>query len=1120
MKAQARSKHRKHEGVFSHSERPWLGCLDTAELSIDTGDAKPIRVKASQVVNQTKLNEMHVEIKKMMEMGIIEPIYYTDWASAVVMIMKADGTWRFGVDYRPLNRVTKTESYSPPRMKDLIETMVKAKFRSTIDLNSGFWQIPVALDSIEKTTFICPWGTFAFKRMPFGVRNANITLQRALDKLLEGLPCKRAPTYVDRLDMWTLPGEDHVEIMDQVLERFEKAGASLRASGCAFGRRRMNYLGLKVDETGVYLAEDRVRSIADYEEPKTYKRLHRFLGMASWCRRLIKDFGPISAPLFALLKAKKDFVMNDKERMAFEKLKELMSSMGVMKVFEFEKELVVRTDASGQGIGAVLLQKDDDGILRVIEYASRKSNKVTARYSAEKMEAWAIVWAVRRWHEYLFGTKFVIETDNRALRWMFDQINLSGVIARWVMTMNQYDYEVRHRPGKFNRVADALSRAFPADAQDRECTAEDLARDALEDTYVFPTPTNLNEPMESRRDGEGKIPLPPEWQPPSEGEADAARAQPLGDSTVDQARAKCSWVKGPPDTADRARQLYPDATKGLRIDGSARARCSLVEGTPDPVDHPRQSHTDMTKKVIAALADPERASAELKYIMSACSEMLDAAEAIGLEDPDDLMHALECVAQTMVQPKRKVRRRGRRRVPGADMPNGDSDSDWKTVESSEGGDDLLGGVFATPAQAINQMVDARPTGLGSPRENTQGVSTRYGVRRGVPGMPARTVDEGKAPGKVLPHVVNRIVGQPWQWNGTPEGNAIGTLAPDNQWIMGVEEDEFLPALSEDESEMDGEPASGLDSMPFAETEQGSPEPQVAPQVQPEPAPALRRSNRVRKPRAYDPNEWDTGVDDEDQAEPTPAEASPRNRTVEKPVARPPGRRANGRRARLVPAALHDQQEQQNDQAREILETITRRGPPLAMVKPEEQKADPEFGPIYWYLEDGTLPAVTSEKRRVTRIHSDFVVVDRYLYRFWINFRNRKSIAPAARLLCVPARHRLAIMAAAHDSPYGGGHFGFDKTYAQVKSRFYWGTSAKDVREYCKTCPICQKRNVAPKATGSMENIEPPRRRWELCAMDIVGPIEPPTRNGNQYALVVVDYLTRWPEVIPLPDQTA
>jgi hypothetical protein len=705
---------RKHEGIFSYEARPILGRIKATEFSIDTGDAKPVKARDRRVVNQRKLDDMRKEIDKMLEMGVIEPIYNSEWSSAVVMVMKSDGTWRFCVDYRPVNELTKPDLYPTPRMEDLINTMAKAKYKSSIDLNCGFWQIPVRPEDMEKTTFICPFGTFAHKRMPFGARNTPATFQRAMDSILDGLQWKRAPTYVDNVGIWTPPDEDHVKVVDEVLTRFGEAGATLKASKCEIGRQEISYLGLNVGKDGIFLAEDRIEAIKAYPEPKTSKQLHRFLGMASWCRRFIKDFGSISAPLYDLLKSKADFAMDASQRAAFEQLKACMSQVGVMKIFEFGKELVVRTDASAQGVGAVLLQKDDEGNLRVIEYASKKANKMTARYSAEKMEAFAVIWAVRRWHEYLLGSHFTIETDNRALKWMFGQKNLSGVIARWVMTMNQYDYEVRHKPGKFNRVADALSRSFPQTPEDKLCTAEDLAKAALEDVYVPMTPTHLEEPNERRRKPRGRIPLPTGMQP----QKDAERAtsdgtaghcsSPAGDQRIDR-QARSQAVA----SSDNTRSAVPSeggAMEGVmnppdafHADGHPSAMESRND-EPDCDEQPLASPVTERARDVSAFEEMERAAAR----------MLAVADRWNPHERGIVMRNLRAVVRALT--RRSMRKVDEHRQPRvANRAGGGSEWESDPNDSSPGcdavterdgptADSPLGG--ADPVEPAGQAVTA------------------------------------------------------------------------------------------------------------------------------------------------------------------------------------------------------------------------------------------------------------------------------------------------------------------------------------------------------------------------------------------------------------------------------
>ena len=358
---------------------------------------------------------MYAELQKMLEAEVIVEVGASEWVSPVLMVRKADGTWRFCVDYRLLNDRTKPWWHPTPDMNQLINCMATAFFKTSIDLNSGYWQIGVRPGDKEKLTFICPMGLYTWNRMPFGAKNAGATFQYAMDKILEGYQWKRAPTYIDNIGIWSKKGEDHVKIVDEVLTLFENAGATLNAKKCEFGCRKISYLGLVVDIDGVYLSADRVKAIVEYPEPKNAQEMLRFLGMASWCRRFIQNFSQIAAPLYGMTKKTQPFMWTDRARLAFGKLKQAMSEVGVMKLFEFGKPLVVRTDASKEGVGAVLLQRDDEGVLRVIEYASEKSNMAQARWTAERMEAYAIVWALKRWRDYLLGGRFTLQTDNRAL---------------------------------------------------------------------------------------------------------------------------------------------------------------------------------------------------------------------------------------------------------------------------------------------------------------------------------------------------------------------------------------------------------------------------------------------------------------------------------------------------------------------------------------------------------------------------------------------------------------------------------------------------------------------------------------------------------------------------------
>jgi hypothetical protein len=209
---------------------------------------------------------MRLEIERMLEIGMIRPSQ-SEWASPVHMVRKDDGTWRFCEDLREVNAVTKRDAYPLPRMDDLISCMASAKHFSSIDLTSGYWQIPVHPDDICKTAFICPFGLFEFVVTPFGAKNSGAMFQRVMDTILAGLQWSRAPTYVDNIGVWSGSDEDHVKMVEEVLDRMLKAGAKLNPKKCEFGCTSIHYLGFIVDQNGLHLSDCRTKVISEYPQP-------------------------------------------------------------------------------------------------------------------------------------------------------------------------------------------------------------------------------------------------------------------------------------------------------------------------------------------------------------------------------------------------------------------------------------------------------------------------------------------------------------------------------------------------------------------------------------------------------------------------------------------------------------------------------------------------------------------------------------------------------------------------------------------------------------------------------------------------------------------------------------
>jgi hypothetical protein len=455
--------------VFSKDGEP--GLITDVEFFIDTGNAAPFKDK-SRYLSPKKFVALRKILDKMVKDGIIRPSN-SDWASAIVMVPKDGGTtWRLCIDYRRLNALTKSDAYPLPRMQDLVTCYKDAETFSSLDLTAGYWQIPVALESIAKTAFVCPLGLYEFIGMPFGPKGAPACFQRCMDDILQGLQWSQAPTYVDNIGVWSKKGQSHLAILEQVLQRMRNRGAKLNPRKCEIGQSQVTYLGHLIDNQGMRLSPERIKAISDYPTPTNLKQLRRFLGMASWCRNFVEGFANIAAPLTSLQKLNTAWQWTTVEQAAFDTLKNKLQDSSVVTIFDPLKPITVQTDASKDGLGAVLLQPDERGKWQPIEYASRKTTDSESNYASTELECLALVWAVDRWADYLQGQEFLVRTDNAALKWLMGKANLKGRLARWVMCLQTFQFTIEHCSGKDNQLADALSRVHSKDDEEEEGTME------------------------------------------------------------------------------------------------------------------------------------------------------------------------------------------------------------------------------------------------------------------------------------------------------------------------------------------------------------------------------------------------------------------------------------------------------------------------------------------------------------------------------------------------------------------------------------------------------------------------------------------------------------------------
>lgn len=408
----------------------------------------------------SKVKTIGEEVDAMLKLGVIESAT-SPYSAPVVLVQKKDGSNRFCIDYRKLNQVTKFDAEPMPDINELFAKLNKRKYFSKIDLAKGYWQIPMKEEDKEKTAFTTPQGQFQWTVMPFGLKNAGAVFSRMMRKLLRPLDRDAVSNFIDDIMIATYTWEEHIQVLKATLDRLEECGLTAKPSKCYLGFEKLSFLGHIVGQGTIQPEEDKVDKIRDAQPPKTKKDLRAFLGLAGYYRKFVQNFATIALPLTE--KTKKGHPENvqwdDDCEEAFTLLKNELCKKPVICLPDSEKQYTLRTDASDRGIGAVLMQDQGNG-LQPIAYASKKLSETEGRYAIIEKECMAIVWGVRKFEQYLFGTKFVIETDHQPLQYLQKARTENGRLMRWAIQLQQYNFTVRVIPGKDNIGADYLSRSM------------------------------------------------------------------------------------------------------------------------------------------------------------------------------------------------------------------------------------------------------------------------------------------------------------------------------------------------------------------------------------------------------------------------------------------------------------------------------------------------------------------------------------------------------------------------------------------------------------------------------------------------------------------------------------
>ena len=452
----AREMLRKYEEMWNGS----LGKISVTEHRIQLRpDAQPVHMQPYRAGPKAREFE-NAEVQHMLKDTVIEPAQ-SEWASPVVIAPKKDGTLRFCVDYRKLNDLTVKDSYPLPRIDECLDTLGHAKVFTTLDANSGYWQIPVTEEDRSKTTFTSHAGCYQYKRMPFGLCNAPATFQRTIDIILSKFRWHTCLVYLDDIIIFSPDHNSHIRHVDEVLQALRSAGVTLKLRKCKFFSNSVDYLGHVITPGKLHVATTNTNAVKGFKEPTTQTELKSFLGLCNVYRRFVPNFARTAAPLQKLLCKGTPFglpAFDEEQVEAFELLKAALAQPPILRLPRSDLPFSVDTDACQHQIGCALMQTYPDGLRYPVGFWSRSLIPAERNYSVSEKECLAVVWAIQILRPYLERNHFEVYTDHQPLRWLLSMHDASGRLARWRLLLLEFEFTIRYKKGIKNTIADAISR--------------------------------------------------------------------------------------------------------------------------------------------------------------------------------------------------------------------------------------------------------------------------------------------------------------------------------------------------------------------------------------------------------------------------------------------------------------------------------------------------------------------------------------------------------------------------------------------------------------------------------------------------------------------------------------
>lgn len=427
-------------------------------------NSKPVYCQ-KRPVSYAMRPKIEEELQRLENLQIIQSIDYSDWSAPIVPVRKANGNLRICADYSTgLNECLESNEFPLPTPEDIFSEMAGNQFYSHIDFSDAYFQLELDDESQELLTINTHKGLYKMKRLGQGVKPASGIFQKVLNKVFSGL--KNVKSFIDDTVAFTKTVEEHIELLTEIFRRLKKYGFTIKFEKCKFLETSVKYLGFIIDQNGIHPCPEKVETIQNLPQPENVSQLRSLLGSINHYSKFIPKMKQIRAPLDELLKKGKNWEWSNQCKHSFDKFKEILSSDLMLTHYNPSLPIVVSADASSEGLGCTIRHQFPDKSMKVIQYASRSLTPAEKNYSQIEKEGLALIFAVTKFHKYIFGRRFILETDHKPLLSIFGSkkgipVHTANRLQRWSLTLQNYDFEIRYIKTESFGYADVLSRLIP-----------------------------------------------------------------------------------------------------------------------------------------------------------------------------------------------------------------------------------------------------------------------------------------------------------------------------------------------------------------------------------------------------------------------------------------------------------------------------------------------------------------------------------------------------------------------------------------------------------------------------------------------------------------------------------